>query len=89
MRQLIDSRIRLAVVLIIMVFVTGIVGFRFLYDYTWIDALYMTIITVSTVGYGEVQPMGGLRKVIYFLFYYFRTVHLWFRSLYDHRTYSE
>ncbi len=63
MRQLIDSRIRLAVVLIIMVFVTGIVGFRFLYDYTWIDALYMTIITVSTVGYGEVQPMGAYGKL--------------------------
>ncbi|WP_299155445.1 TrkA family potassium uptake protein [uncultured Christiangramia sp.] len=63
MRQLIDSRIRLAVVLIIMVFVTGIVGFRFLYDYTWVDALYMTIITVSTVGYGEVQPMGAYGKL--------------------------
>lgn len=63
MRQLLESRIRLAVVLIIMVFVTGIVGFRFLYDYTWIDAVYMTIITVSTVGYGEVQPMGAYGKL--------------------------
>ena len=63
MRRLVNSKIKLAVVLIILVFVTGVIGFRFLYDYTWIDALYMTIITVSTVGYGEVQPMGAYGKL--------------------------
>lgn len=63
MRELVDSKLKLAVVLIILVFVTGVVGFRFLYDYTWVDALYMTIITVSTVGYGEVQPMDTYGKI--------------------------
>lgn len=63
MRKLIDSNLKLAIVLIIMVFITGVVGFHFLYDYSWIDALYMTIITVSTVGYGEVQPMGAYGKI--------------------------
>ena len=63
MRRLIDSKIKLAVALIILVFISGVVGFRFLYDYTWIDALYMTIITVSTVGYGEVQPMDTYGKL--------------------------
>lgn len=63
MRRLIDSRLKLAIVLIILVFITGVMGFRFLYDYAWIDALYMTIITISTVGYGEVQPMGTYGKI--------------------------
>lgn len=63
MRQILESRIRLAIVLIILVILSGIVGFRFLYDYTWVDALYMTIITISTVGYGEVQPMGAYGKI--------------------------
>lgn len=63
MRRLIDSRLKLAIVLIILVFITGVLGFRFLYDYAWIDALYMTIITISTVGYGEVQPMGTYGKI--------------------------
>ena len=63
MRKLIDSNLKLAIVLIIMVFITGVVGFHFLYDYSWVDALYMTIITVSTVGYGEVQPMGAYGKI--------------------------
>lgn len=63
MRELLDSKVKLAVILIILVFISGVVGFHFLYDYSWVDALYMTIITVSTVGYGEVQPMGTYGKI--------------------------
>lgn len=63
MRKLIDSKLKLAIVLIILVFITGVIGFRFLYEYSWVDALYMTIITVSTVGYGEVRPMGPYGKI--------------------------
>ncbi len=63
MRKLIDSRIKLAVFLIILVFTIGVVGFRYLYNHSWVDALYMTIITISTVGYGEVQPMDAYGKL--------------------------
>ena len=63
MRRIFESKIRFAVSLIILVFITGVIGFRFLYDYSWVDALYMTIITVSTVGYGEVQPMDAYGKI--------------------------
>ncbi len=63
MRKLINSRIKLAVFLIVLVFITGVVGFRFLYNHSWVDALYMTIITISTVGYGEVQPMDTYGKL--------------------------
>ncbi|CAL67351.1 potassium channel family protein [Christiangramia forsetii] len=68
MRRLVDSKLKLAIVLIILVFITGIIGFRFLYDYSWVDALYMTIITISTVGYGEVQPMGAYGKIFTSIF---------------------
>ena len=63
MRRILESKIRLAIALIFLVILSGIIGFRFLYDYTWVDALYMTIITISTVGYGEVQPMGAYGKI--------------------------
>ena len=68
MRRLVDSKIKFAVFLIILVFISGIVGFHFLYDYSWVDALYMTIITVSTVGYGEVQPMDTYGKLFTSIF---------------------
>ncbi|MUP46399.1 potassium channel protein [Gramella sp. BOM4] len=68
MRQFIDSRIKLAVALIILVFLSGVIGFHFFYEYSWVDALYMTIITISTVGYGEVQPMGTYGKIFTSIF---------------------
>jgi len=36
----------------------GMAGYMFLEDMTPIDSLYMTIITLSTVGYGEVHPLS-------------------------------
>ena len=32
-------------------------------DYSFINALYMTVITVSTVGFGEVQPLSDTGKI--------------------------
>lgn len=38
----------------ILLIVVGVVGYMLLLDVSWIDALYMTVITISTVGFGEV-----------------------------------
>ena len=32
-------------------------------DYSFVDALYMTVITVTTVGFGEVKPFSPEEKV--------------------------
>jgi voltage-gated potassium channel len=47
----------------ITVIVIGIFGYHFLSDYNWIDAIYMTIITVTTVGFGEVQALNDIGKL--------------------------
>ncbi len=47
----------------IMVLLVGVLGYRFLSDYDWLDALYMTIITVTTVGFMEVRPLDAPAKV--------------------------
>jgi voltage-gated potassium channel len=36
----------------------GTVGFRLIENHSWIDALYMSVITLSTVGLGEVEPLS-------------------------------
>lgn len=63
MLRLFRSKIYIAFFLIAAILVTGISGFRIFADYSWTDALYMTIITVSTVGFGEVVPLSGGAKL--------------------------
>tara|TARA_R110002050_G_scaffold147086_4_gene272704 strand:+ start:188 stop:1144 length:957 start_codon:yes stop_codon:yes gene_type:complete len=46
-----------------MVLAFGVLGYRFIADYSWVDAFYMTIITVTTVGFSEVRPMGPEGKI--------------------------
>lgn len=49
---------------LIMAVLIGTVGFMLLNDaYTFIDALYMTVITITTVGFTEVHPMSETGKL--------------------------
>lgn len=47
------NKITIATGLLTFVLVTGCLGYRFLLDLSWIDSLYMTVITITTVGYRE------------------------------------
>ncbi|MBW1295051.1 potassium channel family protein [Aquimarina litoralis] len=57
------SKIYIALTLLVTVIAVGVLGFRFFSDYSWTDALYMTVITVSTVGFGEVEPLDDTAKL--------------------------
>lgn len=37
--------------------VIGTLGYQLIEGWTWFDALYMTIITLATIGYGETNPL--------------------------------
>lgn len=41
----------------------GTIGYMIIESYSLLDAFYMTIITIATVGYGEVQPLGAPGKI--------------------------
>ncbi|WP_074408240.1 MULTISPECIES: potassium channel family protein [Aquimarina] len=56
-------KIYIALILLIIVIAIGVLGFRFFSNYSWVDALYMTVITLSTVGFGEVQPLDDSAKL--------------------------
>lgn len=61
--KLYNSKIRLALVFISLIVFVGVMGYRFISNYDWIDALYMTVITVTTVGFGEVAPLEPQAKL--------------------------
>lgn len=60
---LFKSKIYTALALIVAVLLIGILGYRYVSDYSWMDAIYMTVITVTTVGYGEVNPLNTPAKI--------------------------
>lgn len=49
-------RIRVYLAIFIGVLALGTVGFTLAEDLSPLDALYFTVVTVSTVGYGDIQP---------------------------------
>ncbi len=55
------KRLRLAVILFVVVFAFGVGGFKIFGGKEWsfLDSVYMTVITVATIGYGEVHDLSG------------------------------
>lgn len=52
------SKIYIAIGLLFLIVCIGIVGFMIIEGYDFLDAFYMTIITVATVGFQEVHPLS-------------------------------
>ena len=46
-----------------LVLVVGVVGYKLFSNFTWVEAIYMTIITVTTVGFSEVRPLDAEAKI--------------------------
>ncbi|CAM1366243.1 Voltage-gated potassium channel [Tenacibaculum sediminilitoris] len=58
-----QSRLYKAVIYSVLIVSIGVLGYIVLFGYSLIDALYMTIITISTIGFGEVHPFGTGEKL--------------------------
>jgi voltage-gated potassium channel len=56
-------RLRLAFLLLVIVFVCGISGYMMLEGWGFLDSLYMTVITIASVGYMEVNPLTPTGRV--------------------------
>lgn len=63
MIKLFRSKLYLAFFLMISVLLFGVFGYRIISNYDWVDAIYMTIITVTTVGFSEVRPLDTPSKI--------------------------
>src|SRR5579863_5477067 len=43
--------------------VAGTAGFHYIEHWSWFDSFYMVVITLSTIGYGEVHPLSHAGRV--------------------------
>ncbi len=63
MENIFKSRLYKAVFLLLIILVIGVSGFMLLSGYTFVNSLYMTVITMTTVGFGEVHPLSENEKI--------------------------
>ncbi|MFK7747361.1 MAG: TrkA family potassium uptake protein [Kordia sp.] len=57
------SKFYIALVLLLFVLIIGVSGFMLVTGCSFIDAIYMTVITISTVGFEEVVPLDNQGKL--------------------------
>ncbi len=57
------SKIYTAIALLILLMLVGVLGFKIMSNLSWVDAMYMTVITITTVGFGEVHPLDDTAKI--------------------------
>ena len=61
--NMLASRINKTLFLVFVILLLGVAGYMILSNYSFVDALYMTVITITTVGFGEVKPFTPEEKI--------------------------
>ncbi len=57
-------RLKLFLVLLVGVMIAGTLAFAYVEDLSLLDALYFSIVTVATVGYGDIHPTSSAGKIV-------------------------
>jgi hypothetical protein len=64
MTTTIEFRLKIFVALLITVMITGVFGFMATENLSFSDAVYFSVVTVATVGYGDIYPVTRAGKVL-------------------------
>jgi hypothetical protein len=54
---------RLLFLLVLLVLALGMIFYRYVEDFTWVNAFYFCIVSLTTVGYGDITPTTDIGKV--------------------------
>ncbi|HNX23322.1 MAG TPA: potassium channel protein [Spirochaetota bacterium] len=57
-------KLRSAFYLFLLTCTSGVLAYHFIEGMSFSDAIFMTAITISSVGFGEVQPLSGIGRII-------------------------
>ena len=57
------TKLRISLILLVIVLTIGVVGYTIISNETFIDSLYMTVITMSTVGFGTLHELNQAEKL--------------------------
>jgi voltage-gated potassium channel len=59
------------VALLAFIIAAGTIGFEIIEGWSFMDALYMTVITIATVGYQEIRPLGDTGRLFNMILIFF------------------
>ena len=54
--MILTGKLKIALLILLTIFIVGTIGFHFIEKWSFIDSFYVTVITLSTVGYGDFVP---------------------------------
>lgn len=57
------SHLAILILLVLSIVVGGTVFFHIVESWSWIDAYFFTVVTITTVGYGSLVPATALGKI--------------------------
>ena len=52
------------IISLVLLIILGAIGYRITEGWDWGDCLWMVLITISTIGFGEVEPLSALGRVV-------------------------
>lgn len=58
-----DKKIPIGIFATITFLIIGTIGYMCIEQFTLLDALYMTVITITTVGFGEIHPLSSIGRI--------------------------
>jgi len=58
-----QKRLRRGLIILASIIAAGTIGYMHIEGWSFDEAIYMTVITISTVGYGEVHPLSNTGRV--------------------------
>lgn len=74
----------LSIIFLILIF--GTVVYHLLEGWTWIDSLYFTTVTISTIGYGDIYPTHEITRLftVFFIFIGVGTMFYSITAIFEH-----
>lgn len=58
-----NSRFSALIAMLVVIIATGTVLFHYIEGWSWVDAYFFSVITLSTVGYGTLVPVTAVGKI--------------------------
>lgn len=86
-----DKEYRDLIITTLVVILIGMVAYRFMEGWAWLDALYFSFITLTTVGFGDFAPQTDAGKIftIFYIIVGIGIILAFVNTIYHHFTESK